>query len=148
MKNPEGKQRTHQLKNRDILFIDLFLKTNNAYQSYQEAFGASPETAKAGSVRILKRDVIKNEIKRRQEAFERRIGMDREKLIQECIAVIEDAKGAEKVDRGSWLKAVDLLAKMIGAYAPEKIEMKTENIIKFEFDDFKEEGDEDDDKGI
>lgn len=124
------------LTQNELNFIQEYLVNgNNAYQAYKKAYPkASDKTAKTNSNDVMQRPLIIEYLKTFKTQTEEQLKIDRDYLIRECLELIEFCKSEQKKDKGNWNKAIDTLSKLTNSYAPIKMDVKNETLIKFDFD--------------
>lgn len=140
-------------------FIETYLLNGfNITGAYMSAYpNASFETARTNGYRMFRTPVVAKEIKRRQDEIADKERIELSYLVQTLKDVIEEVKQEEterdpksgkfvaRPDRQALLKAVDILAKLSGAYAPVKQEVTgelTQKVIKIGYKKEGEEGEE------
>lgn len=110
-----------KLTDKQLRFIDEYLIDLNASAAYVRA-GYSSKLANTNAFKLLQNTAIAAEIKDRQKATSTKLGITKEELIQDLI----DIKNNNKQDYPTVaIKAVEVLNKMNGFDAPEKIDHTT-----------------------
>jgi len=110
-----------KLTDKQLRFIDEYLIDLNASAAYVRA-GYSSKLANTNAFKLLQNTAIAYEIKVRQKATSTKLGITKEELIQDLI----DIKNNNKQDYPTVaIKAVEVLNKMNGFDAPEKIDHTT-----------------------
>lgn len=108
----------------------------NATQAYSKVYpNSSYNSSKNNGNRLLTKDDIQTEIQKRYNELQAQSNTTVIDITNKVKQVIEDCQRDD--DRTNLLKALDLLAKLIGAYAPKRIEQTAPaplqiNIIKAE----------------
>jgi len=135
----KGLKKQKQISKSEKEFVEHYLRTGNALESYKVAYpNANENTALKNSYSIIRRPHIAEYINNNKTAIEVERKIDREYLIKEALELIESCKSTDDMnpikDKTNWGKGIDLLAKLTNAYAPIRIETKQEIVIKFDFD--------------
>ena len=124
------------------LFVNEYLTNGkNASQAYFSVYKCKLSTARANGHKLLENTDIQALIKAEEERLREKYDLTKEKLLDELFYVIDTSKNEIEgvTDRNAIIKATDLMAKLTGLYAPEKIEV-TNKDIQFKF------GNEEEDK--
>jgi phage terminase small subunit len=110
-----------KLTDKQLRFIDEYLIDLNATAAYIRA-GYSSKLANTNATKLLQNTTIAAEIKKRQKDTSTKLGITKEELIQDLI----DIKNKNKDESPTIaIKAVEVLNKMNGFDAPEKIDHTT-----------------------
>jgi len=129
-------------------FVSLYMLSGNAAESFKKVFpNTSDKNVKKSCYRILNHRYVIYELNRRNKEInkkmDKKIIMNRERILTELESILELTKGKEQYPAA--LKALDQLARVTGAYAPEKSEVEHKGItINYiqpsdEVDEFKDE---------
>jgi phage terminase small subunit len=116
---------TKQLKPQHKVFASYYAKIGsrsmgNATQSAIKA-GYSKKSAGEIACRLLQRDDVKREVERVQGLNAQLINIDPKFIENECLLCYEQAQAS-----GDWVSArafLDILAKCVGAYKSDKVEL-------------------------
>lgn len=112
---------------RHIAFIDEYMiNGHNATQAYLKVYSnASYSTADANSRKLLGNTRIKEEIERRQEEWRKKYDVTKEEVVE----VVKRLMTAEEFNPvyTTNLKAAEILNKMFGFNAADKVELSKNN---------------------
>jgi phage terminase small subunit len=106
-----------------------FMKSGNATKAYKKVYPRNKRTNRKHGHLLLKHPYVVYFIQKKNIEYEnkmdKQILMNRKRILKE----LEDILKATKTDRpGVALKSLDQLAKILGAYAPEKQEIEHKGI--------------------
>ena len=112
-------------------FVNLYMVSGKAEESYLSCFPESnPLSAKKSAHRLVRHRYVVSEINRKykiiDEQMTKEVIMNRERILKELEEILVLTKGKEQYP--SALKALDQLARVTGAYAPEKQEVEHKGI--------------------
>lgn len=107
------------LNAKQLKFCVEYSKTNRGTASAIAA-GYSKQSARHIASRLLTKDNIQEEIRKRKELLTLANNITKEYVQKQLIELIQDSYTDDKVDRTSILKALDMLNKMNGLYTPEQ----------------------------
>jgi len=93
------------------------------------AAGYSENGAHVRANRLLKNPGVQQLIRRRQHALANASGMTREYVMTELMEIIEEQRMSNIPDRGLQMKALDMISKLNGYYAPE-LQLNVQNNIE------------------
>lgn len=110
------------LKAEHQLFVDELFKNNmNQVKAYMAVYSnSSYDAARANASRLIANDNIQNLVELKFAELQNRNKISVDEIISDLKKIVEDCKVDN--DRKNILKALDQLSKLIGAYAPQKIE--------------------------
>ena len=132
---------------------EWFINGMNAYKAYMKVKPfVKKNSAKQLAVILFKREDVQKYIEQKRNKMDNKSKIELEYLIKELVSIVESVKEEEierddrnritsKPDRASALKAIDILAKIAGAYT-NKIDVTTKgeslnlrDLIDFREDD-------------
>lgn len=108
-----------KLSKKQELFCHEYIKDRNAGAAYVRA-GYSENGARQSGKRLLTNAYVQQRIEELLNPIKEKCKVDTEWIIEELKSNHEEAK--ELGEYGNSNKSLDQLAKIIGSYAPEKIE--------------------------
>lgn len=120
-----------KLSKKHLNFIEhYFINGFNATKAYMEAYPkASEKSASEAASRLLQRDEVAAEIKARQAELSEKNEIKRDKIVTDLNELILNCKA--KGDRRNLLGALNLLCKMSGQFAPQKMDVQTSYKVSF-----------------
>ena len=113
-------------------FISLYMISFNAIEAYA---AVSPKTTKPDSIKRGAYTVVRHpyvayqltkKTKELEENMDKKILMNRERILDELELILETAKNSDNLNAA--LKSLDQLARVTGAYAPEKSEIEHKGV--------------------
>ena len=113
-------------------FISLYMISFNAIEAYA---AVSPKTTKPDSIKRGAYTVVRHpyvayqltkKTKELEENMDMKILMNRERILDELELILETAKNSDNLNAA--LKSLDQLARVTGAYAPEKSEIEHKGV--------------------
>jgi len=118
-----------------LVVDEAFSNGLNWTRAYMEVMGVEkPEMAKRAVYKMKQSQEVMDYISFKESELTIKYGVNKDKIIQNLIDLIDECKADTVRDRQSWIKGLDMLNKMFGYYTPEKHEHKHEgitiNIIK------------------
>jgi hypothetical protein len=118
-----------------LVVDEAFSNGLNWTRAYMEVMGVEkPEMAKRAVYKMKQSQEVMDYIAFKESELTIKYGVNKDKIIQNLIDLIDECKADTVRDRQSWIKGLDMLNKMFGYYTPEKHEHKHEgitiNIIK------------------
>lgn len=110
-----------KINKKHLAFIDeYFVNGFNGTNAYLSVYkGVAPDTARANASKLLANANIKAEIASRNAAISQKMQVTREDLIKDLIDIKENCKTSFPP---SSIKAIEVIAKMLGLNEPEKIQ--------------------------
>jgi phage terminase small subunit len=112
---------SEELSARHRRFIDEYLVDHNATRAARAA-GYSPASAHVTGCRLLRNANVAAAIQARQAEVERRLELDRQKVIERLQEAIEIAR--IKADPAAMIRGWVEIARMCGYYAPERTQVE------------------------
>jgi phage terminase small subunit len=109
-----------KLTARQLKFVSAYLVKPCA-ASAARAAGYSPKGAKVAGCRLLTNVNLQVVLAAKRAEFQNQFEIDKKRVVSELKSSIEVAK--EKLDAGSMIRGWSEIAKMLGLYAPEKIQL-------------------------
>jgi phage terminase small subunit len=108
-------------KKQEAFLDELFVNGFNQMKAYQSVYkGVSDETAKTNASRLLSNANVKREYERRQEQNRKRYEVTKEEIVE----VVKEIMLNNRKDAPPFsLKAAEILNKMFGFNAADKIEL-------------------------
>lgn len=152
----------NRLKEAQRVAIDeLFINGFNRVSAYMKAYPKAQERyARASMMALLKKQYIQVYYAERMKEFQNTIKLDKLQIVTSILNQVEQyermvdlslkeditEEESDKINRFRWLvsgadiaKYRDMLCKLMGAYEPEKIEVKNKTFnIGFDVDDIEE----------
>jgi phage terminase small subunit len=103
-------------------FVDEYFKNGlNATQAYLAVYpGSSYENANKHACRLVVNGGVQLAIQKKYAELQTRNEIAIDEIISKVKKLIDECEG--DADRKNLIKAIDLLNKMVGAYAPTKVE--------------------------
>lgn len=107
-------------------FVDYYMISCNAQDSYRKVYTkASKSTVMKEAYKLVRHPYVVMQLREKNKAMDEKMSekqlMTRERVLQELEEILEKTK--DKKEHVTSLKALDQLAKVIGAYAPIKEEI-------------------------
>jgi phage terminase small subunit len=109
-----------KLTARQLKFISAY-SVKPCAASAARAAGYSPKGAKVAGCRLLTNVNLQAVLAAQRAKFQNQLAIDKCRVVSELQSSIAVAK--EKLDAGSMIRAWCEIAKMLGLYAPEKVEV-------------------------
>ena len=112
-------------------FVHYYLLSFDACEAYSKVSGDISKTScKRLSYKVIRHPYVVHELNRKNREFnkkmDKKILMNREKIINELESILSVAKNSDNLNAA--LKSLDQLAKVVGAYAPEKSEVEHKGV--------------------
>lgn len=116
------KEKTNKAPNlKHIKFAQHYAENGNATQAYLFAFpGVAYTSAKTEGQRLLTYPFIIDQIEQYKEELSIKFDVTKEKMMKELTEVAEEARISGNLNAFSKMK--EMIIKMCGLYAPEKVE--------------------------
>jgi len=104
-------------------FVEFYLINGNASEAYEKAYpGVKRTTAATAGERLLRNDEIIAAITKGREDLKVKCLVTKEQLIQDLLDIKANHKDGDARGSATAIKAIELISKMLGLNAPEKIE--------------------------
>lgn len=111
----------NQLNKQQLQFVDeVFLNKMNYTKAYQKVYNCTYESANANAFRLMVNDSVAKEIEKRYEALQQKHNINTDILISKLKTLLEKCEVDD--DRSNLIKTISEIGKMIGSYAPAKVE--------------------------
>lgn len=121
MENNSNRRNVKSLNEAHRAFIQHYIKYNNAVQAYIHAYpNATYSTALKESSRLLKADLVMEELNNEKEKLAIINHIDKNDLLEKYMIVAEEAREAKNY--AAFAKISDMINKMTGQYVAQKIE--------------------------
>jgi len=123
-----------------------YLKTGNATKAYKKVYPNNKTSARKYGFLTLRHPYVVHFIQKKnkqlEEKMDKEIIMNRKRILKELEDILKATKDSKKYAQA--LKALDQLARVVGAYAPEKVEVDENKVITINY--IKPEDDQEDGK--
>ena len=123
-----SKEKHTQLTPKQEMFCQEFVKTGNASQSYRIAYPKSvnwkDESVNCEASKLMVNTKVLQRVQELQTKQEEKHDISKDKIVNRLKEIIfaQDTIHDGKIDLSAMNKSIDILNKMQGYYAPEKVE--------------------------
>lgn len=112
-----------------------YLKTGNATKAYKKVYPNNKTSARKYGFLTLRHPYVVHFIQKKnkqlEEKMDKEIIMNRKRILKELEDILKATKDSKKYAQA--LKALDQLARVVGAYAPEKVEVDENKVITINY---------------